>query len=124
MADELGPNGPKGPNSQKLSGGKRWASWTWEELETLWRHPDMTARELAALLPRHTERAVKNKRQEAGRWRSAGVTPICQRCGQHPVWREAGDGRRWGLCKECTIAERRYRMDHGPRLDRADNALR
>lgn len=90
----------------------------------MWRHPDMTARELAALLPRHTERAVKNKRQEAGRWRTAGVTPLCQRCGQHPVWERDRDARRWGLCRECAADEKDWRDRHGADLRRRDNARR
>ena len=97
--------------------------WTWSENEEVWRHPDWTARELAEVIPRHTVRAIAEQRRRIGRYRPDAV-PLCQKCGEHPVWAEAADARRWGLCRACALDERAWRLRHGRELDRRDNALR
>ncbi|MDD4381716.1 MAG: hypothetical protein PHR15_09675 [Atopobiaceae bacterium] len=83
----------------------------------------MTAAELHELLPRHSTTAIRRQRARAGRYAPDAV-PLCQRCGEHPVWEDAADARRWGLCKECALEERSYRSRHGSDLARKDNAIR
>lgn len=97
--------------------------WTWSENEAIWRHPDMTAEELHELIPRHTVDAIRVHRRRIGRYRRDAV-PLCQKCGLHPVWQEASDACRWGLCKACALEERAWRQRHGEELDRRANALR
>jgi hypothetical protein len=116
VRNELGPNGPYGPKNRK--------PWTYAELAEVWRHPDMTAAELAELLPGRTAKAVVRIRARYGRYRDSGVKPICQKCGLHPVWVAAADGKRWGLCRECTLGERAYLARNGKRLADIDNAQR
>lgn len=70
-----------------------------------------------------TPQAVRHVRHRYGRWHPDAV-PLCQKCGEHPVWKAAADGRRWGLCKACTIEEREYRERIGPTLAARDNAYR
>lgn len=98
--------------------------WEYSELSVVWANPSMTAGELSRLLPGRTPKAVSRARERYGRWRTEGFTPPCQRCGEHPVWEAAADGRRWGLCKACTIEEREYRERSGPALAASDNAYR
>lgn len=90
----------------------------------MWRHPEMTAAELSELLPGRTPKAVSRIRERYGRYRRDGVVPLCQKCGEHPVWSESADGRRWGLCKACTLDERDYLARRGGPMARRDNAQR
>lgn len=90
----------------------------------MWRHPDMTAAELAEILPGRTAEAVRSKRAEVGRWRTAGVVPMCQRCGLHPVHVQDRDARRWGLCQACAIDEKEWRDRHAAELRRRNDARR
>ena len=83
----------------------------------------MTAEELHEIIPRHSVKAIRNQRSRVGRY-SPDAVPLCQRCGEHPVWEEAADARRWGLCKACALEERAWRSKHGGELSRKDNALR
>ena len=89
----------------------------------IWSHPDWTAGELHAALPRHSADAIRVRRNRIGRYRPDAV-PLCQRCGEHPVWAESKDGARWGLCRACALAEREWRVRHRGELDRRDNAIR
>lgn len=89
----------------------------------IWSHPDWTAAELHEVLQRHSVRAITDHRRRIGRYRP-DATPLCQRCGEHPVWTGASDGRRWGLCRQCTLDERDWRVRHRGELDRRDNAIR
>lgn len=102
---------------------RNWKGWTSHEDDLIWSHPDWTARELAEILPRHTLRAILVHRSRIGRYRP-DATPLCQRCGDHPVWTGSRDGQRWGLCRQCTLDEREWRLRHGADLDQRDNALR
>lgn len=97
--------------------------WTSHEDDLIWSHPDWTARELGDVLPRHSVSAILSHRSRIGRWRPDAV-PLCQRCGEHPVWVESADGERWGLCRRCTLDEREWRLRHKAELDQRDNALR
>lgn len=100
-----------------------WVGWTAHEDDLIWSHPDWTARELHSILPRHSVSAILTHRSRIGRWRPS-ATPLCQRCGEHPVWAESADGVRWGLCRQCTLDERDWRVRHRGELDRRDNAIR
>lgn len=113
-----GANAPRAPRSRERP------PWTWRELETVWRHPDMTADELAEMLPGRTPKAVSRIRDRYGRWRTEGVVPLCQRCGEHPVFVEDPEARRWGLCRECAQAEKDWRDRNGDRLARENAARR
>ena len=53
------------------------ARWKWAEIETMWRHPDWTAKELAEVLP-HSEGAIRMQRVRMGRWNRRSV-PLCWR---------------------------------------------
>ena len=86
-------------------------------------HPEKTAAEIAAMLGT-TPSAVRHARQRYGRYAPRGRAPICQRCGVHPVWTEARDGKRWGLCRACTLDERAYIARNGKRMGDIDNAQR
>lgn len=114
-----GANAPRAPKS----GGCR-PPWSWSELQTVWRHPDMTADEVAEMLPGRTPKAVSRIRDRYGRWRTEGVVPLCQRCGEHPVFVEDPEARRWGLCRECAQAEKDWRDRNGDRLARENAARR
>ena len=115
---ELGANAPSAPSSRK-----GYVSWTWAEIDAIRKHPDMTAEELHEIIPRHSVKAIRNQRDRVGRY-SPDAVPLCQRCGEHPVWEGAADARRWGLCKACALEEREWRSRHGGELSRKDNALR
>lgn len=82
-------------------------------------HPDMTAEELARLLPRHSPKAIRNRRSRLGRW-SRVRAPLCSRCDERPVWTESPRARKMGLCKGCYLHE----MEHRSREDARANALR
>ena len=97
--------------------------WTRDEDETIWAHPQWTASELAQALPDRTVDAIRRHRDRIGRWRP-GTVPLCQKCGEHPVWEEAADAARWGLCKSCAMDEREWRLRHRTELERRSNALR
>lgn len=116
-----GANAPRAPKSEKP---RERPPWTWRELETVWRHPDMTADEVAEMLPGRTPKAVSRIRDRYGRWRTEGVVPLCQRCGEHPVFVEDPEARRWGLCRECAQAEKDWRDRNGDRLARENAARR
>lgn len=113
-----GANAPRAPRNRERK------PWAWRELETVWRHPDMTAEELAEMLPGRTPKAVSRIRDRYGRWRTEGVVPLCQRCGEHPVFVEDPEARRWGLCRECAQAEKDWRDRNGDRLARENAARR
>lgn len=113
-----GANSPRAPRIRERP------PWTWRELETVWRHPDMTADEVAEMLPGRTPKAVSRIRDRYGRWRTEGVVPLCQRCGEHPVFVEDPEARRWGLCRECAQAEKDWRDRNGARLSRENAARR
>lgn len=113
-----GANAPRAPRSRERP------PWTWRELETVWRHPDMTADEVAEMLPGRTPKAVSRIQDRYGRWRTEGVVPLCQRCGEHPVFVEDPEARRWGLCRECAQAEKDWRDRNGDRLARENAARR
>lgn len=106
------------------SGAKSHAAWTWSEAQEVWRHPDMTARELHELVPRHSVRGITEFRKRQGRWRTEGVVPLCQRCGEHPVHVSDPQARRWGLCRECAQAEKDWRDRNAERLERENAARR
>lgn len=116
-----GANAPRAPKSERP---RERPPWTWRELETVWRHPDMTADELAEMLPGRTPKAVSRIRDRYGRWRTEGVVPLCQRCGEHPVFVEDPEARRWGLCRECAQAEKDWRDRNVDRLARENAARR
>lgn len=113
-----GANAPRAPRNRERK------PWAWRELETVWRHPDMTADELAEMLPGRTPKAVSRIRDRYGRWRAEGVVPLCQRCGEHPVFVEDPEARRWGLCRECAQAEKDWRDRNGDRMARENAARR
>jgi len=98
-------------------------TWTTDEVAAIRQHPDWTAAEIHEIVPRHSVEAIRSQRKRMGRW-SPDAVPLCQRCGEHPVWTEAADARRWGLCKACALEEREWRAKHGGELSRKDNALR
>lgn len=104
-------------------GKRRWERWTRHEDELIWSHPDWTARELREVLPHHSEGAIRMRRARIGRYRPR-FAPLCQRCNDHPVWTASADGRRWGLCRRCTLDEREWRVRHRGELDVRDNAIR
>lgn len=101
-----------------------YVGWEWSELETMWRHPEMTADELHELIPRHSPKAIRRCRDRNGRYRASGVTPLCQRCGLHPVNVADRDAKRWGLCRECAQAEKEWRDRNAARLRRENDARR
>nr|DAI44811.1 MAG TPA: hypothetical protein [Caudoviricetes sp.] len=111
-------------SSFKKRGRRTYQSWTWSELETLWRNPSMTAKELHELIPTHSVQAITMVRHRYGRYRTEGIVPLCQKCGQHPVWVDAEDAKRWGLCKECALDEREYLRKHTQELERKQNLER
>ena len=84
----------------------------------------MTADEVAGMLPGRTPKAVSRIRDRYGRWRAEGVVPLCQRCGEHPVFVEDPEARRWGLCRECAQAEKDWRDRNCDRLARENAARR
>lgn len=112
-----GANAPHAPK-----GG--WVPWRYSELTTVWRHPDMTSRELAEMLPGRTEKAVRRVRERYGRWRLEGVTPLCQRCGEHPVAVSDPRARRWGLCMGCALREKEWLDAHEAEVRRRNDARR
>jgi hypothetical protein len=111
-------------SSSSRRGRRTYQSWTWSELETLWRNPSMTAKELHELIPTHSVQAITMVRHRYGRYRTKGIVPLCQKCGQHPVWVDAEDAKRWGLCKECALDEREYLRKHTQELERKQNLER
>ena len=72
--------------------------WKWSEIETMWRHPDMTCHELHEMMPRHTPGAISQQRKRMGRYNRAMV-PLCCMCESRPVWEESPRAKRYGLCK-------------------------
>lgn len=82
--------------------------WTWSEIETLWKYPDWTAKELAEILP-HSEKAIRNKRSEVGRY--SKHMQICCKCDERPVWQESPQAKRYQLCKGCFLDEERMRLE-------------
>lgn len=98
---------------------KSYERWSAEEDAVLLGHPDMTAEELARLLPRRTPDAIRKRRSRKGRW-SKVRTPLCSRCDERPVWTESPRARRMGLCKGCYLHE----MEHRRREEKRSNALR
>lgn len=119
---EDGANAPSAPSFSAAS-RKGYVQWTGSEILAIRQHPDMTASELHEIIPRHSVKAIRHQRDRLGRY-TPDVTPLCQRCGEHPVWDEAADARRWGLCKACALEERAWRERHRGDLDRKDNAIR
>lgn len=113
------PFGASGASFSRRS----YVPWTWAESNAVRTHPEMTAKELHEIVPGHTVEAIRSFRKRSGRYAPDAV-PLCQRCGEHPVWEDAADARRWGLCKECALEERSYRSKHGSDLARKDNAIR
>ena len=99
-------------------------AWSWAELETMWRHPDMTAEELSEIIPGRSPKAIRRCRERRGRYRQAGVVPLCQRCGEHPVFVEDPQARRWGLCRECAQEEKEWRDRNDDRLRLRNDARR
>lgn len=122
-AADLSQMGQNGQDTKSPQSPHPWRGWTFAEDEAIWARPDWTAAELAAILPGRTPGAVRRHRSRIGRYRPDAV-PLCQRCGEHPVWEEAADGRRWGLCRACTTEEREWRVRHAGDFSRRDNALR
>lgn len=112
-----GANAPRAPRTHART------AWSWGELQEVWRHPDMTAEELSEVLDR-TPKAIRRVRERYGRWRTEGVVPLCQRCGEHPVHVSDPQARRWGLCRECAQAEKDWRDRNAKRLDRENAARR
>ena len=96
-----------------------WEPWTDEERAVLRAHPEMSAVELHALLPRRSPKAIRRMREREGRW-SAAAAPTCRLCDRRPVWEESPRARRMGLCKGCYLAE----MVHRGREAARANALR
>lgn len=82
-------------------------------------HPEMTAAELASILPWRTAKAVRRIRERHGR-RRAGTAPPCRACDSRPVWEESPRARRMGLCKGCYLDE----MERRAAEDARANALR
>lgn len=115
-ARQHGANAPRAPRLRE--------PWSWSELQEVWRHPDMTAGELAEALPGRTPKAIRRVRERYGRWRTEGVVPLCQRCGEHPVHVSDPQARRWGLCRECAQAEKDWRDRNAERLERENAARR
>lgn len=96
-----------------------WEPWTDGERAVLRAHPEMSAVELHALLPRRSPKAIRRMREREGRW-SAAAAPTCRLCDRRPVWEESPRARRMGLCKGCYLDE----MEHRGREDARANALR
>lgn len=107
---------PSTKSTQKSRGYER---WTEREDRVLLGHPEMTAEELARLLPRRSPKAIRNRRSRKGRWSKSRV-PLCSRCDERPVWQESPRARSMGLCKGCYLHE----MEHRSREDARANALR
>lgn len=125
MTVSLDANAPSAPKDLDGKGKTPHVNVPWytTELETMWRHPDMTAAELHNLIPRHTPAAIRNKRAIAGRYNRHAI-PMCQRCGQHTVavkdpWAKA----RW-LCAECALEEKEWYDLNEERLRRENDARR
>ena len=74
------------------------------------RHPELTAAELAALLPGRTVQAVKRQRSRIGRFPEQDAPRLCIRCDDRPVWAESAKARKWGLCKGCFVEEEERRI--------------
>lgn len=113
---ETGTNVPIIKSTQLFS---RLPRWTRREDEILLGHPDMTAGELAALLPGRSPEAIRHRRSRLGRWSKVRV-PLCSRCDDRPVWTESPKARAMGLCKGCYLHE----MEHRDREASRANALR
>ena len=104
-------------------GRSSYVLWTDEMIGRMQAHPERTAAEIAAQLG-VTPSSVRHARQRYGRFAPKWKVPLCQRCGEHPVWSESRDGKRWGLCRQCTLDERAYIARNGGRMARIDNAQR
>ena len=89
---------------------KKWTRWTEGEIAEVLAHPELTAAELAARLPKHTEKAVRRMRERLGRY-SGSNPPVCSICHERPVWAESANARRYGLCKGCYLDEERMRLE-------------
>jgi len=83
--------------------------WTWAELQTMWEHPDWTAKELEELLPGRTVRAIRSQRERYGRY-NAGMKPKCCICEARPVWQDSPQAKKYGLCKGCYLEERELQL--------------
>jgi hypothetical protein len=92
------------------------ANWTWKEIEQMWQHPDLTARELHEIIPRHTPHAIRDQRRRMGRWHRRSA-PLCCRCEERPVWMESPIAKRYGLCKGCYLDEERMRLQEDAKAD-------
>lgn len=90
---------------------RRGSSWTEREIATIKRHPEMTARELASLLPGRSVQAVKRKRTRLGRFPKREDAGLCVACDERPIWAESAHGRAWRMCKGCTLSEEQRRLD-------------
>jgi hypothetical protein len=112
---------PKGAGGAGIPHSYR--AWTWGEAQEVWRHPDMTARELHELVPRHSVRGITEFRKRQGRWRTEGVIPLCQRCGQRPVAMTDPQAKRWGLCMACAMDEREWRERNAEGIRKRGHAL-
>lgn len=90
----------------------------------MWRHPDMSADELSELIPRHSPKAIRSARHRVGRYRANGFTPLCQKCGEHPVAESDPWARRRGLCASCALDEKEWEQRHAEELRRRNDARR
>lgn len=117
MTRKVGTIVPGVPESGKSS-----RPWTGSEIDAVWQHPDMSSQELASMLGR-TPQAVRHIRYRYGRWNPDAV-PLCQKCGEHPVYMADADARRWGLCQECACREKEWRDRNAERLRKANAARR
>lgn len=96
----------------------RGREWRRDEIRVLHEHPEMTAAELAGLLPGRSANSVRLARQRYGRWRGAQM--LCVACDSRPVWAESPHASRMGLCHGCYVREMRLRQ----REEREANAVR
>lgn len=97
--------------------------WEPGELERVLAHPEMTAAELAAMLPGRTAKAVRRIRERHGRHRAAPRAPLCAVCGARPVYVESRSAGRLGLCQGCYADEVRRRAEDRKRLNAARRQL-
>lgn len=127
-----GGDGPFGPSTESThlfgddGGGtprRGYVLWTEDMVRRMQAAPERTAEEIAAMLGVSAS-SVRHARQRYGRFAPKWKVPLCQRCGAHPVWSESRDGKRWGLCRQCTLDERAYIARNGGRMARIDNAQR